>query len=241
MRLLTCGLVAASGLFAGQSGEDSAFQALIRTFLNDLTRNNIGVDHPEIHDYVGQIAQKLSTDCHSGALVTVHILVNEDPNVSALPGRHLIVHTGFLQRVRSEAALAGALAQILFQSIAFQPEERKILWLGSPYLLYESRFPGTLSSLRARILEADRGAATCLLAAGYDPAELPEDLRLQSVPGDFHAERIRRLEAQIHGLSRTSAALILTSSFLEMQSRLSVLLRLSRPPTLRANRQQSPE
>ena len=241
MRLLTCGLVAASGLFAGQSEENSAFQALIRTFLNDLSRNNIGADNPEIQDYVGRIAQKLSTDCNFGASVTVHILLNEEPNLSSLPGWHLIVHTGFLQHVRSEAALAGALTQILFQSISFRPEERKTLWLGSPYLLYESRFPGSAGSLRARILEADRRAATCLFAAGYDPAELPEDLRLQSVPGDFHAERIRRLEAQIQGLSRTSPALILTSSFLEMQYRLAALLRPIHPTTLRANRQQSPE
>ena len=237
MRLLICGLVAAFGLLAGQTDRDSAILALTSSVLNDLTRNAAAVETPEVHEYAAGIARRLSTECDSGGPVFLHILVNAEPNLSSLPGRHLIVHTGFLARVRSEAALAGALAQVLFQSITYPTGRQNAGWLNSPYLLYESRFPRmAISPLRSQIFAADRLAANCLSTSGYDAFELLEDLRLQSVPGEFHADRIRRLEAQIRQMSRNGPALILTSGFLEMRAHLATFLARLHPPSLRAAR-----
>jgi hypothetical protein len=234
MRPAISGLIAVSFLRAGQA-DDAALQTLAKNVVNDIEKSSVRLEDPDIHPYVVRIAQKLAGDCDSATPVAVHIFVNGDPNVSSLPGRTLVVHTGYLQRVRSEAALAGALAQTLFQSILFHRDGQNVIWLGNPYLLYESRFPlRSISSFRTQILTADHRAAACLSTAGYDPEEFLHDLRLQSVPGDFHAERIWRLEAQIRELGGKSTVLLSTSNFLEMRSQLGAFLAKTHPPTLRA-------
>jgi beta-barrel assembly-enhancing protease len=154
--------------------------------LESLRKQNDELESGQASATADKIKQRLckanSIDEHS---ITLHILIREKPNAFALPGSHLVVHTGLIRYCRNPEELSGVIAHEMVHI-----ERRHVMKkLGREvgFAMLSSLAGGeaggeigrqmlkSLSSTafdREQESEADLAAVHMMAAAGIDPEHL---------------------------------------------------------------------
>src|SRR5262249_42510560 len=127
--------------------------------------------------------------CGPATPVEVRVLVSNDRTAHAILKTYLIVNSGFLAAMETEAELAGVMAHLLSymrdggrpQSVAGASIPLVFLggWHGYTYGAPDGAalVPAAyLKTMSADIAKADAAAVQCLAAAGYDPEPFRENL-----------------------------------------------------------------
>lgn len=82
-----------------------------RQIYNQLRRNNMILDDPEVAEYVQHLGSRLVSAVDNGQTSFTFFVVKDDAiNAFALPGGYIGVHSGLIVRTRNESELAGVLA-----------------------------------------------------------------------------------------------------------------------------------
>jgi len=163
----------------------------------DLTPLLIAADYgsfndPVLADYITAVGQRLIPHTQRPGLPYRFILVNApSPAATALPGGTLILSRGLIAQLQNEAQLAALLAHNLAHINARDPNTRlplrpapadsSSLWDG---LTSATGVPPAIQYTHAQERLADASALAYLIAAGYDPRELPVLLELLDALGD---------------------------------------------------------
>lgn len=85
--------------------------ALGRSIMNELRKQGVVVEDPELNEYIQNIGNRLvvgSTD--SGRRYQFFLVRDDSINAFALPGGYIGVHTGLIARTQTESELASVLA-----------------------------------------------------------------------------------------------------------------------------------
>jgi len=142
-----------------------------------------------LNAYITQLTRKIADASDARTPFTVKIIRDDSVNAFAIPGGYLFVHTGLMEKVESEAELAGVLAHEISHVIARHSTEMNtkgtilqfstlplffILGGGfKDYMIYQGIGFGlsllVLGVSRSSEIEADQLGAQYLWNAGYDP------------------------------------------------------------------------
>ena len=172
-----------------------------RSIYRSLIDTDRVMSDPEIHEYVQDIGQKLTTQAHDGDFQFDFFVVNDNAiNAFALPGGYIGIHSGLILATNSESELAGVMAHEIshvtqrhISRAVYANQRNSILsmaaMLGAILLGAaggsSDAITGAIATAqgvaaqqqinftRANEYEADRVGVGVLAAAGFDPEGMP--------------------------------------------------------------------
>jgi len=218
----------------------------------DLSRRLRLVDDPAAQDYVESVGRRVVAQTEMANLPWhFHIVADREVNAFTIPGGHVYVNTGLIEKSPNVAAFTGALAHEISHVVARHATEQLskaygIEAIGGAVL---GRNPAVYEQILASIVaqgamarfsraaegEADRLGAAYMYKAGYDPqgmVQMFETLlaerqsRPSSVERFFAShplteDRIREVQREIAAFPRTSNLIASDPRFDQLQDRLS--------------------
>jgi predicted Zn-dependent protease len=179
----------------------------------------------QLQNYINDIGQKISRYSHKPSWEYHFVALNHDMvNAFALPGGYIFITKGMLEKLKTEAQLAGILAHETVHVVARDTSNAMSNQIGLGLLLsagvyYEGTSAGAAAASVTQMIislkysredesQADRGGMSYMVAAGYNPygmvetMQILEELRhegydefLSSHPSPVH--RIRYLKIEI--------------------------------------------
>jgi beta-barrel assembly-enhancing protease len=155
----------------------------------DLGRRLRFVDDPTSQQYVDAVGRRIVASTELGNRPwRFHIVADPEVNAFAIPGGHVYVHSGLIDKATNVAAFSGALAHEISHGVARHSTEQLskaygIEAIGGAVLgrnpaVYEQILASVLAQgalarfSRAAESEADRLGAAYMYKAGYDPQGL---------------------------------------------------------------------
>jgi len=218
----------------------------------DLSRQLRFVDDRVAQDYVESVGRRVIAETEMANLPwRFHIVDDRDVNAFTIPGGHVYVNLGLIERSPNVAAFTGALAHEISHVVARHSTEQLskaygIEAIGGAVL---GRNPAVYEQILASILaqgamarfsrsaesEADRLGAAYMYKAGYDPQGMVQMFQTllaerQRRPGSverFFAshplteDRIREVQREIAGFPSRANLIASDPRFEQLQDRLS--------------------
>ena len=179
----------------------------------------------QLQKYIDSIGQKISRYSHKPSWEYHFTALNHDSvNAFALPGGYIFITKGMLEKLKTEAQLAGILAHETVHVVARDTSNAMSNQIGLSLLLsagvyYEGTSAGAAAAGVTQMIislkysrkdesQADRGGMSYMVAAGYNPYGMVETMQileelqregydefLSSHPSPVH--RIRYLKVEI--------------------------------------------
>lgn len=218
----------------------------------DLSRRLRFVDDPSAQAYVESVGRRIAAQTEMSNLPWhFHLVADPEVNAFTIPGGHVYVHTGLIEKAPNVAAFTGALAHEISHVVARHASEQLsraygIEAIGGAVL---GRNPAVYEQILASVLaqgalarfsrsaesEADRLGAAYMYRAGYDPQGLVQMFetllserrhRPGSVERFFAShplteDRIRAVQKEISAFPRTGNLIASDPRFEQLQDRLS--------------------
>lgn len=216
----------------------------------DLARQLRLVDDPVAQEYVESVGRRVVAQTEMAGLPwRFHLVADPEVNAFTIPGGHVYVNTGLIEKAPNVAAFTGALSHEISHVVARHATEQLskaygIEALGGAVL---GRNPAVYEQILASILaqgtmarfsrsaesEADRLGAAYMYKAGYDPQGMVQMFQTllaerQSRPGSverFFAshplteDRIREVQKEISGFPNTGNLIASDPRFEQLQDR----------------------
>jgi predicted Zn-dependent protease len=165
-------------------------RALAEKLMSDLESQTPRIADRAVEAYVEGVERRLTPHCGPARQVEVRVLVSDERTAHGILKSYLVVNSGFLVAMESEAELAGVLAHMLSymrdggrpRNVAGATIPLVFLggWSGYTYGTPPggaALAPEAYSRILATdIAKADAAAVQCLAAAGYDPEPFRENL-----------------------------------------------------------------
>lgn len=153
------------------------------------------IEDVNIQNYINSVGQKIARVSHMPDLNFTYTAVNHDSvNAVALPGGYIFITRGLLEKLNSEAQLAGILAHETVHVTARHSEsaasQQAVLNIAVSYAMKnnESETLETLTDVaqgliglkysRTHELEADQYGMDYMVKAGYDPKGMIETMQI---------------------------------------------------------------
>jgi predicted Zn-dependent protease len=153
------------------------------------------IENPALQNYVNSVGQKIARLSHNPDFEYSFVAVNDDMvNALALPGGYIFITKGMLQKMQTEAQLAGVLAHEIVHVVARDVANAISKQMGMEVLLAalasqtESQGAIILADLTAQIVslsfgrederQADRTGMDYMVRAGYDPQGMVEMMQI---------------------------------------------------------------
>lgn len=153
------------------------------------------LDDAGIQNYVNSVGQKIAKVSHMPNLKFKYTVVNHDMiNAMALPGGYIFITRGMLEKLNSEAQLAGILAHETVHVTARHSAASMSRQVGINVLMnvaINEKTPETAARMayyanqllglrysRSQELEADQYGMDYMVKAGYDPAGIIETMQI---------------------------------------------------------------
>ncbi|HXT21570.1 MAG TPA: M48 family metallopeptidase [Thermoanaerobaculia bacterium] len=218
----------------------------------DLARKLRLVDDSVAQEYVESVGRRVVAQTEMGNLPWhFHIVADPEVNAFTIPGGHVYVNTGLIEKSPNVAAFTGALAHEISHVVARHSTEQLSkaygieaiggAVLGKNPAVYEQILASVLAQgamarfSREAEREADRLGAAYMFKAGYDPQGMVQMFETllaerQRQPGSverFFAshplteERIREVQKEIAGFPSTANLIASDPRFDQLQDRLS--------------------
>ena len=218
----------------------------------DLARQLRLVDDPVAQEYVESVGRRVVAQSEMANLPWhFHIVADPEVNAFTIPGGHVYVNTGLIEKAPNVAAFTGALSHEISHVVARHATEQLskaygIEALGGAVL---GRNPAVYEQILASVVaqgamarfsrsaesEADRLGAAYMYKAGYDPNGMVQMFQTllaerQSRPGSverFFAshplteDRIREVQREIAGFPSRANLIASDPRFEQLQDRLS--------------------
>ena len=153
------------------------------------------IPNQELQNYVNSVGQRVAAEARTPQFTYKFVAVNDESmNALALPGGHIFITRGLLEKLTTEAQLAGVLAHETVHVAARHSTHQMSQQVGLEVLLSAASRGGagegtmTVASLAGQLItlrysrtqesEADIGGVDYMIAAGYSPWGMAETMKM---------------------------------------------------------------
>ncbi len=153
------------------------------------------IANQELQNYVNSVGQRAAAAARTPQFTYKYVAVNDKSmNALALPGGHIFITRGLLEKLSTEAQLAGVLAHESVHVAARHSTHQMSQQIGMDVLLGAASKGGasegamtvanlagqliTLGYSRSQEKEADIGGLDYMLEAGYDPMGMAQTMQI---------------------------------------------------------------
>jgi predicted Zn-dependent protease len=153
------------------------------------------IQNPDLQRYVNSVGQRVAAVTGTTDYTFSYVAVNDKSmNAMALPGGHIYITKGLLEKLNTEAQLAGVLAHETTHVVARHSTHQMSQQIGVDILLSAASQAGasenavTMANLATQLIglkysrdeeeEADMGGLDFMIASGYSPWGMVETMQI---------------------------------------------------------------